>query len=282
MYSPETITFVNAMLNVPLSFVAIFGNTLVVKAILSSPAIYAQPASVILCSLAVSDLLVGLIIQPIYIAKELTGEALLQEIWNTLGYTVCGVSLSLITAKSVDRLMAIQFHMRYSTLVTRSRVKFTIALIWLINLAATGVYFFDSFLYDILSAILTGMCLIISTFAYISIYRIVRRHHFRIQSQRQAVDFTRRTNLRTSQIIKSALNTFVFQVCMVACYFPMSIILMIYGLSPSYGIWRREWSLAVTLLLINSSINPFLYYWRLRDLRLAIKDVFEAIFGRRD
>ena len=34
--------------------------------------------------------------------------------------------------------------------------------------------------------------------------------------------------------------------------------------------WPTEWSFATTLVFSNSSINPFLYCWRLRELRAAV------------
>ena len=34
--------------------------------------------------------------------------------------------------------------------------------------------------------------------------------------------------------------------------------------------WETEWQFAYTAVLMNSSINPILYCWRLRELRLAV------------
>ena len=39
------------------------------------------------------------------------------------GPTLCVVSLMTITAITVDRFLALHYHMRYATLVTESRVK---------------------------------------------------------------------------------------------------------------------------------------------------------------
>jgi len=34
--------------------------------------------------------------------------------------------------------------------------------------------------------------------------------------------------------------------------------------------WQTEWNFAYTAVFMNSSINPLLYYWRLRELRTAV------------
>ncbi|XP_068696468.1 adenosine receptor A2b-like [Montipora capricornis] len=281
MSDQETIAVVNAILNGPFVVVSIFANALVLTAVRRTPAMKSRPSMFILCSLALSDLLVGLIAQPIYIAKELSKDPSLQKIWNTLGNSLCGVSMGLITAKSIDRFMAVHYHLRYSALVTISRTRFTVAIIWCVSFALSGVYFWHIFWYEILVIMNTGICLFISTFSYVGIYRVVRRHYFRMRTQNAAVDVDGNENLRMKQLVKSTVNTFVFHISMLACYFPMYILLFLYSASSSYNLWRKEWNFSVTLLLVNSSVNPFLYYWRLRDLRLAIKEIINMLLCRR-
>lgn len=66
--TPETIIIINCLLNAPLVFISILGNALVLAALIKTPSIRSTPHMIMLCSLAVSDFLVGLIAQPIYIA----------------------------------------------------------------------------------------------------------------------------------------------------------------------------------------------------------------------
>ena len=99
---PETVVIINCALNAPLMLIAIIGNTLVLSSILKTPALR-SPSTVFLSSLAVSDLLVGLVVQPVYIVNELTKDSL-YKLRNTTAFSVCAVSLFTITAISVDRL----------------------------------------------------------------------------------------------------------------------------------------------------------------------------------
>ena len=70
------------------------------------------------------------------------------------------------------------------------------------------------------------------------------------------------------RVKKSAMNTFVFYIFMIICYFPNVVIMTLFGTAQKD--WRAEWNFATTIVYLNSSINPVLYCWRLRELRTAI------------
>ena len=184
---PETIIIINCVLNTMMVPVAIIGNALMLIAMKRTPSIH-SPSVLILGGLAVSDLLVGIFVQPFYVAKELTENQLSSVVWDTVAYPVCGVSLLVITASSVDRYLALHYHLRYSILVTNSRVIFTTVLIWLFNYFSSLFYFWSQLIYHLILAVNIGTCLIISTFCYVKIYQIVRLHHRQIRAQRQAVE----------------------------------------------------------------------------------------------
>jgi len=63
-----------------------------------------------LCSLAVSDFLVGLIAQPIYIGDLLLKRRYVYHVAVMSGYSFCVVSLLTITAITVDRFLALHYH----------------------------------------------------------------------------------------------------------------------------------------------------------------------------
>ena len=93
----ETIVIINCVLNVPLMLVSIIGNTLVLYTIFRTPSLR-SPSTILLCSLAVSDLLVGLFVQPVYIANELMKNSLLhQAITDSMAFSACGFSLLSMT-----------------------------------------------------------------------------------------------------------------------------------------------------------------------------------------
>ena len=266
--TPGTIVIVNCVLNAPLMLISILGNALVLAAIIRTSSIRST-SMIMLCSLAVADLLVGLVIQPIYVAKEVTKKALFYNLVVKTGYSACGASLLTITAITVDRFLALHYHMRYATLVTKSRVKYTSVIIWLISFLLSGSHFWNNRVHSFLSGVAIIICLVICTFSYIRIYLIVRRHQLQIHAQQQAVQSSKVENsFNMARLKRSAMNTFTFYIVLIICYFPMYILCIFHGISGKD--WQREWEFAHIAVFMNSSINPFLYCWRLRELRMAV------------
>ena len=118
---PKTIVIINCVLNSPLMLISSIDNALVLAAILRTPSLR-SPSTIFLCSLSVSDFLVGIVVQPVYIVSELKPEnSLLQHSYNMLCLLCCGVSLGTMAAMSVDRFLALHYHMRYPNSMTEKR-----------------------------------------------------------------------------------------------------------------------------------------------------------------
>ena len=274
---PETIVIINCVLNVPLMLISITGNSLVLAAILRTPSLR-SPSTVFLSSLAVSDLLVGLVVQPVYIANELTND-LLYKIRNTTAFSACAVSLFTITAISVDRFLAIHYHMRYSSLMTPNRSVYTSVTLWFLSFLLSFLTFWEMNAYYFAAAASIVTCLLLSTFCYIRIYTIVRHHQLQIHAQQQAVESSSAENNQNLQLstIKSVKNTFIYYIVMLLCYTPLFITMIMLGIS--HIPLTSAWILAETVTFMNSSINPFLYCWRLPELRAAVVETAKQMLG---
>ena len=272
----DTLVIINCVLNAALMLIAIIGNSLVLTAISKTPAIR-SPSITLLCSLAVSDFLVGLVAQPLYIAKELRKDLYLTLICYFMTYGCCGVSLFTVTAISLDRFAALHYHMRYVTMVTSTRVVCTLASIWLAIFLGFGVYLWDTNVYYIFASLFIVTCLSISSFCYIRIFQIVKRHQIQIHAQQQAVQSLEASNnLNIMRLKKSSMNTFVFYVILILCYIPMFILLMLSVIIWLH--WTIELRFSATVVFMNSSINPFLYCWRLSELRTAVVKTARNMF----
>ena len=269
--NPEAVIIINCVLNAPLMLISILGNALVLAAIMRTPSIRLTPNMIMLCSLAVSDFLVGLIAQPIYIAGQLTKDRFVDRAVVMMGYSLCGGSLWTITAITVDRFLALHYHMRYASLVTESRVKYTLTIMWLISFFLSGFALWNPVarVRNFVAATVTIICLLICMASYIRIYCFIRRHQLQIHAQQQAVQsFDAGNNLNVPRLKRSAMNTFVFFIVLIIFYLPWYVVLTLDGLSIKD--WQSEWEFAVTGVFMNSSINPLLYCWRLRELRTAV------------
>ncbi|XP_078345463.1 melanocyte-stimulating hormone receptor-like isoform X2 [Oculina patagonica] len=254
-FRPETIVIINCVLNVPLMLISIIGNTLVLAAILRTPSLL-SPSAILLCSLAVSDLLVGFVVQPLYIAAELTEDAVMYQALAVMSYAACGVSLMTMAAISVDRFLALHYHMRYPSLMNTHRAIYTSLTLWLFSfiLALSSIWNATASYFGAATNIV--ICLSVSTVCYTRIYRIAM----------QSFDAENIQDMERSK--RSAINTFVFYIVLILCYFPLFVAMVMLGIYQVHS--TNAWNLADTVAFMNSSINPILYCWRLRELRAAV------------
>ena len=105
------------LLNGLLMLLTIMGNVLVLTAMLPTPSLR-SPSTIFLCSLAASDLLVGFVVQPIFIGFGLNPGPELEHLAYILVSLACSVSLCTMTAISWDRFMALHFPLRYPDMMT--------------------------------------------------------------------------------------------------------------------------------------------------------------------
>ena len=265
----ETVVLANCILNAPLMLLSIIGNALLLVAIMRTPSIR-SPSVIFLCSLAVSDLLVGLVVQPAYIAEQIVRTvSALQEAVRAMGFAGCGVSLWTMTAITVDRFLALHYHLQYPNLMTTSRAIYTIITIWCIITLFSFSILWSLSIYYFFATFCITICLLVCLVCFIKIYRIARRHQLQIHVQQQVVENSTDTHKQQiRQSTKSAKNIFIYFLTMILCYSPFSIVVIISGFtSLDLQVIR---TFPVTVAFMNSSINPFLYCWRMTELRTAV------------
>ncbi|CAH3192787.1 unnamed protein product [Porites evermanni] len=73
------------------------------------------------------------------------------------------------------------------------------------------------------------------------------------------------------QAKKRALNTFIYYICMLLCYFPAAVSALIWVTYKEH--WNNRWYFTDTITFMNSAINPFLYFWRNREIREAVSKI---------
>ena len=271
-------------LNIPLSFTAIAGNILIIIA-LQKPTSIHPPSKLLLGCLASADLCVGLITQPLYVIYLMSSEHYkrcyyVKVIFMATSATFCLLSLITLTSISVDRLLALMLGLRYRQVVTLRRAWVLIALIWLNNIAILATIFFNFSIYVKLVTFETILCAIISTCCYSKIYLRLRQHQAQVQDpvhQGQLNGGGIGINVgRYKKTVSSAL--WVQTVCLV-CYVPLGLteaIVVITGLvTPSLYLAVY---VTFSVVLLNSTLNPFLYCWKMKEVRQAVKDTIKGFF----
>ena len=136
---------VNCTPNVLLSLTAVTLNGVTIQALRRTSSV-PKTLKTLFLSLAVSDLGVGFLCQPVYVVlltKWFQGNT---ESTCTL-YTVFVTAMGLfsvptffgVMALSVDRFLAIHLHLRYQELVTHKRVVAVVIVIWVLSVDRKSV-----------------------------------------------------------------------------------------------------------------------------------------------
>ena len=102
-------TILLSTLNLFLSCTALIGNVLILTTIWKTLSFHTV-ANFLPVNLAVLDLAVGLVGHPLFVTALVS--ILLWAIFNALISFLCGASFFTITAIGVDRLLALQLHLR--------------------------------------------------------------------------------------------------------------------------------------------------------------------------
>ena len=125
----------------------------------------------------------------------------------------------------------------------------------------------------------TIICIITCFVAYLRIYCIVRHHQIQIHAQQQSVESHDAGNsINMMRLKTSALNTSVFFIFFIICYLPMYVLLTL-AISNKAS-WTNKSDFSITVLFLNPSINPFLFCWRLRDVRRIVLKTLRTIIGK--
>ena len=168
-------------LNIFLSITAAVGNVLILIALKNVSSVH-PPTKLFFRCLAVTDLCVGLIVQPLYaiyimsrvIKMNVNVLYYVYEVCGASSYILCGVSVVTSTAISVDRLLALLLGMRYRHVVTLKRVRVVITCFWLIVASCAFLWVWRRDVANMTNSIGLIFCLVTSIFCYTRIHLKLR------------------------------------------------------------------------------------------------------------
>ena len=138
-----------AAVNIFLAITAFLGNSLILVALHKESSLH-PPSKLLYRCLATTDLLVGLVAQPLRVTylisavhEHLSLCHYAREASNITGVALCGVSLLTMAVISVDRLLALLLGLRYKEIVTLKRIYIIIVSFWVLCLVASLSIIFD-------------------------------------------------------------------------------------------------------------------------------------------
>ena len=267
-------TFItNCIFNNFLTHTSIMLNIVTICAIHKTSAI-AKTLKTLLLSLAFSDVAVGLFSQPIYtffLVKWLQLENIncnTYQVLNISGYLFSTASFLGVVAVSVDRFLAVHLHLRYQELVTHRRVVIVVIGIWVYSAFLSLIILWELLsTRDLIRTISAAFGFIITLVVYIRIYQTVRRHKNHIQSMQIRDEAQSEEIKNLTVLIKSTVGIFYVYLVFLICYLPYLICMAV---------------IPLTLMYLNSSLNPVIYCWKMRHVRHAIMDILRKMSWKRN
>ena len=208
------------VVNAVFSLTAFVGNFLSLGAIWKTPTLR-QPTNVLVSGLALSDLGVGLIIQPFFVARvinELRLGKYHRELWATfksIQAVFLSATILTITSISVDRCLALLLHLRYAAVVTVKKTATLLCFIWITSVLYAMTVFISTPVNRNLSIALVSLCIVINISTCSTIYRICRRHRIQIQNQIQAQHGPEAFHMKR---YRKSLLTMIVLLILLTCY----------------------------------------------------------------
>ena len=169
------------------SLTAFLGNALIVVALHKVASLH-PPSKLLYRCLATSDLLVGLIGQPLtatlWMSVVFEQWRLCRFAWvaaSISGYGLSFISLLTLAAMSVDRLLALLLGLRYRQIVTLKRTYIIVVALWIVTVVATLCEALGSHIAPWFGRIVIPCCLLISITSYAKIFRVLSHRQAQVQ-----------------------------------------------------------------------------------------------------
>ncbi|KAL9960338.1 hypothetical protein ACROYT_G033785 [Oculina patagonica] len=267
-----------SVLNIFLSITASLGNALILVALHKETSLH-PPTKLLFRCLAVTDLCAGLISQPLFAVAVITGEIKIEEGYIVTGFILCGISVFTSTAISVDRLLAILLGLRYRHAVTLRRTRAVIVFFFVILVPCGSMQFWRTAITWVTFTVLLVLCLVTSTYSYTKIYLTLRQHQSQVQNHlSQGRPNVKGTPLNVARYKKTVSSIAWVQLAIFVCYAPFMIVsLFRFNIVLKGKLVHVFYLATVTLAYFNSSLNPILYCWKIKEVRQAVKDTIRQL-----
>ena len=194
---------------------------------------------------------------------------------------MCSVSLLTLTTISVDRLLALLLGLRYRQVVTLKKTCLTVIGFWILSIVGASTYFWNLHITRWYLYIALAFCLVTTIFAKANIFFTLHHNQIHVQNHACCSRTTEPSNsIEHRSIQKGSVQCTGVQVTLVICYLPSGIIV---ALQPQRGKClsiHHALEFTITLVYLNSSLNPLLYCWKVREVRQAVKETLRQLFCR--
>lgn len=283
---------------------AIFGgllNFVVIYAIWRNP-LFHKPSYVLLGNLSLADFLVALLVNPLF---AVTNVAALERSRVTfcetfvtgrlLGYWLGAVSLYTLALISIDRFLAIKIKKRYRAVVTLKRVLLVLLLGWVVLSIQFVVIATKLSSLPLSTATALALMFIFVSLATITVSYTMSFYYLRRLTKVSPTSCEFKTGENSDQTNNSfnvckyrrSLKTMVIVFLTIIVFYSIlfwcsvASLLLLKRHPQDFKVLKETYTILTTgetVVLFNSTINPLLYFWRMKDLFKTVKDIFKSTY----
>ena len=274
----------NCVFNIFLTYTAFMLNIVTIYAIHKTSTV-PKTLKTLLLSLACSDVGVGLFSQPLYTFFLINWlrldnpSCIPKQVGTILGSLFSAASFLGVVAVSVDRFLAVHLHLRYQEFVSHRRVVVVVVSIWVYS-AFVSLFTLWGLLsaWNLINTITVAFGFIITLVVYIRIYQTVRRHKNHIQSMQIRDEAQSEEIKNLTVLVKYTVGIFYLYLVFLICYLPLFICMAVIQFYGSSIVLKKLFIFLLTLVFLNSSLNPVIYFWKIKHIRDAIIDILRKMY----
>ena len=157
---------------------------------------------------------------------------------------------------------------------------YNVTAFWVLSIVEASTLFLNLRITSWCLYIGIAVCLVTTIFAYAEIFVTLRHNQIHVQNHAAQGQPSQAIPLNIARYRKAVYSSLWVQGTLVICYLPHVIVVALTlhrGMSSSL---YRAWQFTTTSVYLNSPLNPFLYCWKIREVRQAVKLTLKQIFCR--
>ena len=277
---PPLLRYITGTINIGIAFSSVFGNTLMLFIVFSTRSLHTQ-SNFILGSLAMTDLLTGLLTEPMAITQIFSEDARQNcefvSLRRKFGAYLTIASFSLISLVSYDRYVHLSKTSHYFKHMSLRKVFFLLILCWVLPVimpVLQSVKVIPGIVYNVIVFSYLLMSFGVVFVSYISIRKIVKITEHRMSRHCSDIQTSRTTGKR----LRSAKTILLLVFCFGLTSLPIALFFGILALQritskQMLSLIQSETAFAITLTLsrLNSGINPIIYYLKIPEFKARLK-----------